>query len=197
MVEIKFDSDALWARIERALEKAKTRLRRTAESLNAAGVQYAVIGDHAVQHWVAQIDESAVRNARDVDILLNRGDLPRAVQAMKIAGFIYQLAAETPMFLDGQDGKARDAVRVIFAGEKLRDDYPEPTPRTDDFEMMDSARTLPLEALVKLNLLRFRSVDRVHLQDMISVALIDQSWLGRLSPELGSRLKGLLDNPDG
>lgn len=36
MVEIKYTGDALWERIERAVEKVKDRLRRVARALNAA-----------------------------------------------------------------------------------------------------------------------------------------------------------------
>ena len=65
MIEIKYEGDALWERIERAVEIVKQRLRRATEALNAAAVPYAVIGGTAVQHWVAQVDESVVRNTRD------------------------------------------------------------------------------------------------------------------------------------
>lgn len=61
MVEIKYTGDALWERIERAVEKVKERLRRVTSTLNDAGIPYAVIGGNAVQLWVAQVDESAVR----------------------------------------------------------------------------------------------------------------------------------------
>jgi len=224
MVEIKYTGDALWARIERAVENVKDRLRRTTEALNAAGVPYAVVDGNAVQYWVAQVDESVVRNTRDVDIILNRADLPRAIQALEGAGFLYRRSAgvteslfqdrrglahfaesarqrvpvplsevglETDgIFLDGPDAKARDAVHVVFAGEKVRDDYPEPVPAID-------ARTLPLEPLVRMKLTSFRRKDQVHLQDMISVGLIDETWLDRLSPKLRVRLQELLNDPEG
>ena len=50
MVEIKYSGDELWARIERAVEKVKERLRRVTKALNEADVPYAVIGGNAVQH---------------------------------------------------------------------------------------------------------------------------------------------------
>lgn len=58
-------------------------------------------------------------------------------------------------------------------------------------------RTLTFSELVRMKLASHRLKDRVHLQDIISVGLIDESWLERFSPELRSRLKELLDNPDG
>ncbi len=197
MVEVKYRGEALWARIERAVQNVKDRLRRTTAALNAAGVPYAVVGGNAVQHWVAQVDESVVRNTRDVDIILNRADLPRAIGALADAGFIYRHAASVDMFLDGPDAKARDAVHVVFAGEKVREEYPEPVPGIDDYELIGDARTLPLELLVRMKLTSFRLKDRVHLLDMTSVGLVDATWLDRLPPVLRSRLQELLDNPDG
>ena len=197
MIEIKYSGDELWARIERAVEKVKERFRRVTKALNEAEVPYAVIGGNAVQHWVAQVDESVVRNTRDVDIILNESDLDRAIAALEQVGFIYRRAASVSMFLDGPDAKARDAVHVVFAGKKVREEYPEPVPEIDKYELIEGARTLPLEALVRMKLTSFRDKDRVHIRDMISVSLVDESWLARLSPELRKRLQELLDDPDG
>jgi hypothetical protein len=197
MVEIKYVGDELWDRIERAVENVKDRLRRVTRALNEAHVPYAVIGGNAVQHWVAQVDESVVRNTRDVDIILNRSDLQRAIQALQTKGFIFRQAAGVTMFLDGPNAKARDTVHVLFAGEKVRDTYSEPVPNIDEFAMMDDARTLTLEALVRMKLTSFRDKDRVHIRDMISIGIIDESWVDRYSPELQVRLKELLADPDG
>lgn len=197
MVEIKYSGDELWARIERAVEKVKERLRRVTKALNEADVPYAVIGGNAVQHWVAQVDESVVRNTRDVNIILNESDLDRATAALEQVGFIYRRAASVSMFLDGPNAKERDAVHVVFAGKKVREEYPEPVPMIDDYELIEEAKTLPLEALVRMKLTSFRDKDRVHIRDMISVQLIDDSWPARLSPELRVRLQELLDDPDG
>jgi hypothetical protein len=197
MTEVKYVGEALWARIERAVENVKDRLRRTTRALNTAGVPYAVVGGNAVQHWVAQVDESVVRNTRDVDIILNRADLPRAIAALEGAGFIYRPAASVDKFLDGPNAKARDAVHVIFAGEKVREEYPEPVPSIDEYELFDDSKTLPLEPLVRMKLTSFRRKDQVHLLDMISIGLIDATWPDRFPAELRSRLQELLDNPDG
>jgi hypothetical protein len=48
-----------------------------------------------------------------------------------------------------------------------------------------------------MKLTSFRDKDRVHIRDMISIGLIDATWLDRFSPQLRSRLQELLDNPDG
>ena len=197
MIDIKYTGDALWERIERAVEKVKDRLRRVTRALNSADIPYAVIGGNAVQHWVSQVDESVVRNTRDVDIVLNEADLERAKTALEAEGFIFRRSAGVSMFLDGPDAKARDAVHVVFAGKKVREDYPLPVPEIDEYEMIQDVRTLPFERLVTMKLTSFRDKDRVHIRDMISVGLIDQSWLSRLNPELRRRLEDLLNDPDG
>ena len=197
MIDIKYTGDALWERIERAVEKLKDRLRRVTRSLNSANIPYAVIGGTAVQHWVAQVDESVVRNTRDVDIILNEDDLERAVSALEAEGFIYTRSAGLTMFLDGPDAKARDAVHVVFAGKKVREDYPEPVPEIDKYELIEDIRTLPFDRLVTMKLTSFRDKDRVHIRDLISIGLVDDTWLDRVSSELGRRLKELLNDPDG
>jgi hypothetical protein len=79
----------------------------------------AVVGGDAVMAWVEQADEAAVRFTQDVDLVLLREDLDRAREALSKAGFVYRRAAGIEMFLDGPGAKARDAVHVIFAGEKF------------------------------------------------------------------------------
>jgi hypothetical protein len=197
MVEVKYAGNALWDRIERAVEKVKDRLRRVTQALNAADIPYAVIGGNAVQPWVAQVDESVVRNTQDVDIILNHSDLPRAISALQAAGFIYQHSAGITMFLDGPEAKARDAVLVIFAGTKVREEYTETVPQLDAIECIQNTRTLPLEHLVRMKLTSFRRKDQVHILDMISVGLIDQSWPAKYPAQLRNRLQQLLDDPDG
>src|SRR6185369_9015552 len=124
MVSFHLTGDALWQRMERAVQKIQERLERTATALEQAGVPYAIIGGNAVRAWVAQADEAAVRTTRDVDILLRRSDWPAAVSAMAQAGFTYRHVRGIDMFLDGPGAKARDAVHVLFAGEKVRPDDP-------------------------------------------------------------------------
>src|SRR6202020_2296039 len=90
-----------WERMIRAVEKVRERLRRAAAALEAAGVPYAVAGGNAVAGGVSRVDEAAVRNTQDVDILLRRADLPAAIQAMTGAGFVHRHAGSLEMFLDG------------------------------------------------------------------------------------------------
>ena len=196
MVSFHIAGDELWKRMNRAVEKIQERLEKTAATLTAAQIPYAVIGGHAVRAWVAQADEAAVRTTRDVDILLVREDLARAIVAMENAGFVYSVEKGIPMFMDGPNTKARDAVHVLFANEKVRDTDIIPTPGIHETESIDSIRILTLDALVRMKLNVFRDKDRMHLRDMLDVELIDVGWLNRLTPELAVRLKELIDKPE-
>lgn len=191
-----------WERMIRAVEKVRDRLNRAVSALDAAGVPYGVIGGNAVASWVSRVDETAVRNTQDVDIILRRGDLERAKAALATAGFIYRHVRGIDMFLDGPGTKARDAVHVIFAGEKVRPDDLAAAADTDETELTQTDWSVPfrlvsLEALVRMKLTSYRRKDQVHLLDMIDLGLVDASWPARFAPELGARLQVLLDDPNG
>jgi hypothetical protein len=181
----------------RAVEKVRERLQRAAAALESAGVPYAVVGGNAVAAWVSRVDEAAVRNTQDVDILLRRGDLEAAKAALESVGFIYRQVKSIDMFLDGPKAKPRDAVHVIFAGEKVREESLLASPDLDESEATEAFRVLSLEALVRMKLTAYRRKDQVHLLDMIDIGLIDADWLNRVPTELRERLQQLLDNPDG
>jgi hypothetical protein len=180
-----------------AVEKVRERLRRATAALESAGVPYAVIDGNAVAAWVAKVDPGAARNTVDVDILVNRADFDAVKVAMATAGFVHRRVLGVNMFLDGPKGRPREAVHVVFAGEKVRQEYVEPAPDLTDVDQHESHRLLALEPLVRMKLTSFRRKDQVHLLDMIEVGLLDRSWLTRLPSELAARLQELLDKPDG
>jgi Uncharacterised nucleotidyltransferase len=190
-------NEALLERMVRAVEKVRDRLRRAAAALEGGGVPYAVVGGNAVAAWVATIDEAAIRNTQDVDILIRREDLPAAISAMEANGFVYRHAAGMDMFLDGPAAKARDAVHVVFAGERIRPEYSEPAPGVENPFLDKNVRVLPLDSLLKMKLTSFRDKDRTHVRDLINVGLIDGSWCAKLPLELAARLQQLLDTPEG
>jgi hypothetical protein len=180
-----------------AVEKVRDRLRRAARALEEANIPYAIAGGNAVAMHVAEVDEAAVRNTQDVDILIRRDDLERVKEALGKAGFVYRHAASIDMFLDGPNAKARDAVHVLFAREKVRPEYALAAPDVDEMKHTATARYLALDAIVRMKLTSFRRKDQVHVQDMIDVGLVDASWCARLPEELAKRLQSLLDNPEG
>ena len=117
-----------WERTALAVEKVRDRLKRASAALGQAGVAYAVVGGNAVAEWVGRMDEAAVRNTRDVDIMIRRSDLDAAKLALEAAGFVYCQVMDVDMFLDGPTGRPKDAVHIIFAGEKVRAEYATPSP---------------------------------------------------------------------
>jgi hypothetical protein len=190
-------SELAWERMVTAVEKVRERLRRAAKALEDAQIPYAVVGGNAVAAWVSEVDESAVRNTQDVDILLRRPDLDRAKDALAKVGFIYRHIKSIDMFLDGPGARARDAVHILFAGEKIRPDDLVQTPDVAESQATATVRVLNLEPLVRMKLTANRRKDQVHLLDMLDVGLIDASWRDRLPPELAERLQALIDNPEG
>ncbi len=183
--------------MERAVGKVYERLLRATAALERAGIAYAVAGGHAVAAWVARVDESATRNTRDVDILIRRADLEAVKKALEKADFVYRHSAGVDLFLDGAEAKARDAVHVVFAGEKVRPHEPLPNPDVTESEIADRFRVLSLPALVRVKLTAFRDKDRTHLRDLLDVGLIDAGWTAHLPLELATRLQTLIDTPEG
>ena len=186
-----------WERALLAAEKVKERLRRATKALDDAGVPYAVAGGNAVAEWVARVDEDAVRNTRDVDLLIRRVDLPAARTALEAAGFVYCQLLDVDMFIDGPQGKPSGGVHILFAGEKVRPDYEHASPDLDESERAAEFQVATLEALVRMKLIANRRKDQAHLLDLIGVGLLDATWPARLPPPLGERLQQLLDDPNG
>jgi hypothetical protein len=197
MTEIKYAGEILWARMERAVEKVNERLRKTVHILENSGIPYAVVGGHAVRAWVAQADEAAVRTTRDVDILVNADDLPALKEAMARGGFHFRETASVPMFVEHPDGSAKDAVHVVLTGEMIRLNDFEANPDLSSVTRAGDFQTLSFESLVRMKLNSFRDKDRVHIRDMISVGLLDDSWPQKFPEPLRGRLQSLLDDPDG
>jgi hypothetical protein len=159
-------------------------------------VPYAVVGGHAVRAWVAQVDEAALRTTQDVDILVRPNDFAAMKDAMIAAGFHHRKTLALDMFVEHPDASARDAVHVVLVGKIERaGDNPnpdiEPLSRSNDFQ------TVQLETLVFMKLNAHRDKDRVHLRDMISLGMIDQTWPKKYQEPLRSRLIDLLNDPDG
>ncbi|WP_165219205.1 nucleotidyl transferase AbiEii/AbiGii toxin family protein [Aquisphaera insulae] len=186
-----------WERSRRAVDKVKNRLLRATAALEKAGVPYMVVGGNAVAVWVGRVDEGAVRYTQDVDLLISRCDLEVIRAALEAEGFVYRHVASLDIFLDGPDARPRDAVRLVFAGERVRPDHVMPAPEIAESEPSEAFRVVRLDALVRMKLTSFRDKDRTHLRDMIDVGLVDASWLPRLPEVLRPRLQVLLDTPDG
>jgi hypothetical protein len=182
-----------WERYLMALDRVTERLRRITAALEGAGVPYALVGGQAVALWVATRDPAAVRTTKDVDILLRRDDLPRARAAALAANMDYFEVVGVGMFLERDDPNPRQAVHLIWAGEKVRPDYPLPAPSIDQRQALEpSTQVVSLPALVQMKLLSNRDQDRLHLRDLIEVGLVTRTFLDDLPQELAERLDALL-----
>jgi hypothetical protein len=189
--------DFSWDRMIEAVQAVRDRALRATAALERAGIPYAMAGGNAVAAWVARVDRAAVRNTQDVDILVRRADFDAVKAALESAGFVQASVMDVTCFIDGPNGSPRDAVHLLFAGEKVRESYPLPTADVTERERAEDYQIVGLEALVRMKLNSFRRKDQVHLQDLISLGLVDATWLERLVPEHAARLKQLLDDPDG
>jgi len=146
---------------------------------------------------VATVDDGAIRNTPDVNILIRRQDLPAVTAALDATGFVRAEVVDVVMFLDGPGAKPSELVQLIFANEKDRPHEPLVSPEIDTVDDPAGFRMLKLDSLVWMKLLSNRCKDQVHIEDMIGVGLIDPTWVTRVPPELRDRLQQILDTPDG
>ena len=187
----------VFERMFRAVELVQERLNRACGALSQAKIPYAVIGGNAVAAWVATIDDGAVRNTRDVDLLLVEQDLPRATEALQAAGFVRDQVMGTIVFLDGPNGKPSQGLHILLAGRKVKPEYTSPTPQIEQAIEINHKQIVELQSLVEMKLNSYRDKDKTHLRDMIQIGLIDATWPTRFPPLLSTRLQALLDDPDG
>jgi hypothetical protein len=186
--------DFSWERMIAAVEDVRERARRATAALQEAGIPHVVVGGNAVAAWVARVDKEAVRNTKDVDLLIRRADLPAATKALEAVGFVHHYVNGIDLFLDGPQGSVRSAIHVVFAQEKVRHDDPAANPDVTECEPGPEFPVPTLEALVRMKLTAFRLKDKVHLQDLLEVGLIDPSWTEKLPTELQPRLAELIQS---
>ncbi len=186
--------DFSWERMIAAVDAVRERASRIATVLERAGIKHAVIGGNAIAAWVARVDVEAVRNTKDVDLLVRREDFERVIEAAQSVGFVYQKVSGVDLFLDGLNGSVRSAIHIVFAREKIRADYLLPAPDVTESEAGPGFTVAALDALVRMKLTSFRLKDKVHLLDLLEVGLIDESWCDRFLPELGTRLRELIES---
>jgi hypothetical protein len=180
-------------RIVAAVNAVEDRLTRSVQALQRAEISYALIGGRAAMSWVESVEPSAIRYTPNVDYLICRDDVVHARQALENAGFEIRDWRSRACFVDRPSVAVRSGVRFVFADEFFNPDDLLPTPRLDEAQQFDNVRVIALEALVRMKLTAFRTIDRVHLDDLLGVGLFDQNWVGRFVPVLGARLQEILD----
>jgi hypothetical protein len=178
-------SDLAWERMVTAVEKVRDRLRRAVQALEQSRIPFAVVGDNAVSAWIATVDEAAMRNTPNVEIMICRAHLDFAKATLATVGFVHDRIDGADVLLDGPNAKPRDSVHLF------------PVTKLDDVVTFGAHRVPNLESLVRMELTSWRTNNRVNVRDLIDVGLVDASWLKRLPDELAKRLQELLDHPEG
>ena len=186
------------ARFEEAVETIAERVRRVTSALERHRLPYQVVGGLAVAAWVARADPEAVRATRDVDVVIRRGDLERARQALVEIGFEFRQVVGVAMFVDREKPRVRGGIHLVFENEKVRKEYAHPVPALADDppRAQEGFRIAPLESLVCMKLTSFRDKDRVHLRDMLDVNLISAEIENNLPPDLQERLRQLKETAE-
>lgn len=173
-----------------AIERVERLLRTITDSLDAAGIRYAVIGGNAVAAWVASKDADATRATKDVDLLLERADLARVDEAVRDAGFFLDTVGDVTALLEKADPVPSRGVHILFAGEKVRSADLHPTPNLDASVFAEAGyRVVDLANLLKMKLTAFRRHDQVHVEDMIRVGLVTPDIRAQIPIDLLPRLE--------
>jgi hypothetical protein len=173
-----------------AVERVEQRLKRVTAALNAAGVRYAVVGGNAVACWVAKADPSATRSTVDVDLLVNRGDIEAITSVLEDLGFRRHDVPPLVRFTDPDEPSRRSGVHLVWAEQKVLPSYAHPAPSVDEgvFDAGQGFWVIDLAALVRMKLMSFRDIDRVHVADLLSVGLIDDAVRAASPADLLERL---------
>jgi hypothetical protein len=176
---------------ERVFELIGT-LQKLSVPLERAGVPHELVGGLAVFLHVENADSTHSSLTRDIDVMILREDLPRVVAIAEENGFRFRHSSGLDMLLYGDTNSARNAVHLLFTGEKVKAAQLEPHPtirpvRTglhgQDFLV------IPVGDLVRMKLSSNRDKDRVHIRGMEAAGLITKAVEDGLSEDLGARLR--------
>ncbi len=175
-----------------ALERIEERMERICRALDEHAVPFALVGGQAVALWVATKDPAATRTTKDVDIAIERADLPAACIAAQSVQMEFAEANGISMFLERDEPSPKHAVHLLWAGEPVRTGDVATVPPTSERVYLESHRpVVPVAGLVRMKLQANRRHDLVHLEDMIGVGLVTRELLTQLPPTLAERLESL------
>ena len=172
-------------------------LERIATPLTTAKIPYELIVGGAVMVHVNRADSSAVRNTKDIDIMVHRADLDRIKEVAGQHGFTFRHVAGVDMLMPRGGTKARNAILLVFTGEKVRPAQVVPNPPLDPEHLSIhgvEVSVMSLPDLVQMKLSNNRDIDRVHVDDMDLVGLITPEVEGVLPALLYARLQEIRSN---
>jgi hypothetical protein len=158
-------------------------------AFRSAGLDYRVIGGLATYLYVEEAEPDAGRLTKDIDIVVCRADLEKIARAAESFGLRYRHAGGLDMLVRAGEPSARRAVHLVFSGEKVRADYPEPVPELGKSITLRGIRLIPLADLVRMKLTSFRAKDETHIVDLDEAGLITVDLEAGLPPILRDRLE--------
>jgi len=165
-------------------------LQRITDALVAEHIAHEVIGGLAVLIHVEEANPELTSLTRDVDLMVQRSDLERIKRAAAEHGFRFRHAAGVDMLIFGDAG--RNAVHLIFSGEKVRPGYLVPAPAIQPERKQIHGKevmVIPVADLVRMKLTSYRDKDRVHIRSLDAAGLITGEIEMQLAPDLAARLQ--------
>jgi hypothetical protein len=155
-----------------------------------------LIGGLAVFVHVEEADPTHSTLTRDVDLMVRREDLARIKEAAAKNGFRFRHTAGPDMLLYGDADSAKNAVHLIFTGEKVRPAQATPNPPIAPEKkriLGEDVLVIPVVDLLRMKLSAFRDKDRVHVRSMDAAGLITTGIEEKLPGELRARLQHVRD----
>ena len=167
-------------------------LHKITDTLTAEGIPHELIGGLAVLVHVEEADPTHSTLTRDVDLMVRREDLERIKEAAAKNGFRFRHTAGLDMLLYGDADSAKNAVHLIFSGEKVRPHQATPNPGIAPEKkriLGEEVLVIPVADLLQMKLSAFRDKDRVHVRSMDAAGLITTGVEEKLPGELRLRLQ--------
>jgi len=175
---------------ERVFELIGT-LQKLSAPLEKAGVPHELVGGLAVFLHVENADSTHSSLTRDIDLMIDRADLPRVITIAESHGFRFRHSAGIDMLLYGETTSARNAIHLLFSGERVKESQLEAHPGIRPVRTGLHGQeflVIPVVDLVRMKLNSNRDKDRVHVRGMDAAGLIDSVIESALSDEQTLRL---------
>ena len=176
---------------ESAMYSLIDELDRIVKILSQAKLPFQLIGGMAVNaHLLASQQRSRTFVTKDIDLLVQRSDLPAIVQAAEAAGYsARKIMGGFMLIWPGQ--QPAEAVRLIFVGERSKSTNPLPHPSLNAQTMQVFGVEVPVAALVDLVRMKLnssRAKDLVHLETLDACGMITPAIEQQLPSVLRERL---------
>jgi len=167
-------------------------MHKITRPLAACSIPHELVGGLAVLVHVEERDPAHSMLTRDVDLMIRRVDLPEVIETAEQFGFRFRHAAGVDMLLYGDSGTAKNAVHLLFSGEKVRPNQATPNPEISPVQKVvhgENVAVIPVADLLRMKLSSWRLKDQVHVQVMDAAGLITPVVESTFNEELQARLK--------